>query len=337
MRNAPWKARPKPAPATVVPARKAADALVAIAPNVTATPASNNRQPVSIAARELMPRSAYAATAPVPQTRNITSPPQIRFGEPVAAAASDGPSDRKRPPSAQVATRHGIAPAKVPRAWRGTATAGRSEARTPGRRDPGSAMASTAMMPTANTASSAHQIRWVGAGAYWASALVISAPRARPRVEKALVTSGARWLRDGCRSISAAPIGPVASQLHLRLHADGPGDLPADDPARQVVQQRALAHARLAPQDGDPAPAGQRVGQELVEHLTLAAASEELGGRTGILTRRRPPCIVPRLLAAGISRAYIGDHACGTPQTTGSPRVSPGGDTVAGAQECTEP
>src|SRR5580693_10051615 len=108
MRNAPSKARPKPAPATVEPARKAADAVVAIAPNVTATPASNNRQPVSIAARELMARSTYAATAPVPQTRNITSPPQIRFGEPVAAVASDGPSDRYRPPSAQVATRHGI-------------------------------------------------------------------------------------------------------------------------------------------------------------------------------------------------------------------------------------
>src|ERR1700761_2363387 len=192
MRNAPWKARPKPAPATVVPTRKAADVLVAIAPNVTATPASNNRQPVSIAARDLMPRSTYAAAAPVPQTRNITRPPQTRLGEPVAAAASDGPSDRYRPPSAQVATRHGTAPTKVPRAWGGTAILGRSEARTPGRLDPGSAMASTAAMPTANMASSAHQIRWVGAGAYWTSALVVSAPRARPRVEKPLVTSGAR-------------------------------------------------------------------------------------------------------------------------------------------------
>ena len=72
-------------------------------------------------------------------------------------------------------------------------------------------MASTATMLTAKTASSAHQIRWVGAGAYWTSALVISAPRARPRVEKTLVTTGARWLPAGCRSISAAPIGPLAS------------------------------------------------------------------------------------------------------------------------------
>ena len=76
-------------------------------------------------------------------------------------------------------------------------------------------MASTAGMPAANTASSAHQIRWVGAGAYWASALVTSAPRARPRVEKALVTTGARWLPGGCRSISAAPIGPLASPVAM--------------------------------------------------------------------------------------------------------------------------
>ena len=76
-------------------------------------------------------------------------------------------------------------------------------------------MASTATMPAVNTASSAHQIRWVGAGAYWTSALVISAPRPRPRVEKALVTRGARWLPAGCSSISAAPIGPLASPVAM--------------------------------------------------------------------------------------------------------------------------
>src|SRR5262249_17622924 len=213
--KAPRKARPKPAPATAVPARKAADVVVAIAPNVTATPASKNRQPASIAARELMPRSANAAAAPVPKSRKITSPPHSRFGDPVAAAASDGPSDRYRPPSAHTATKHGMARAKVPRAWPGTATLGRSEDRTPGRLDPGSAMDSTATIPAAKTASSAHQIKRVGAGAYWTSALVIRAPRARPRLEKALVTSGARWLPAGCRSISAAPIGPLASPVAM--------------------------------------------------------------------------------------------------------------------------
>ncbi len=101
--------------------------------------------------------------------------------------------------------------------------------------------------------------------------------------------------------------------------------MPAGDPAGQVAQQRALAHPRLAPQHGHPAPAGERVGDKPVERLTLAAASEELGGRARNLARRRPPCIVPRLLAAGISRAYIGGPTCGTPQTTGSAQgVFPG-------------
>ena len=106
-------------------------------------------------------------------------------------------------------------------------------------------------------------------------------------------------------------------QLHLRLDADGPCDVPASDLAGQVVQQRALAHARLAPQHGDPAPASERVGDKPVELLALAAASEERRGRAGIVTRRRPPCVVPRLLAAGISRAYVCGRACGTPLAQG--------------------
>src|ERR1700755_2828695 len=116
IRKAPEKPRPKPAPATAVPARKATDVVAAIAQNVTATPASKSRQPASIAVRGPTPRSANAATAPVPQIRKITSPPHSRFGEPVAAAASDGPSDRYRPPSAHPETMHGKAGAKVPRA-----------------------------------------------------------------------------------------------------------------------------------------------------------------------------------------------------------------------------
>ena len=70
-------------------------------------------------------------------------------------------------------------------------------------------------------------------------------------------------------------------QLHLRLDAGGPRDMPADHPVGQVPQQRALTHARLAPQDDDPAPARERVGHEPVERLTLAAASEELRGWRG--------------------------------------------------------
>src|SRR5580700_4351504 len=193
IRKEPWKARPKPTPATAVPLRKAGVVVVAIAPNVTAIPTSKHRQPTSIAALGLRLRSANAAAAPVPQSRKITSPPHSRFGEPVASAASDGPSDRYRPPSAHPATMHGTAAAKVFRACRGTATRGRSEARTPGRRDPGSAMAAAATIPAAKTASSAHQIRRVGAGAYWTSALVTRPPRARPKLAKTLITKGARW------------------------------------------------------------------------------------------------------------------------------------------------
>ena len=106
-------------------------------------------------------------------------------------------------------------------------------------------------------------------------------------------------------------------QFHLRFDASGPRDVPPGDPAGQVAQQRALAHPRLAPQHGHPAPPGERVGDKPVERLTLAAASEELRGRAGILTRRRPPCVVPRLLAAGINRAYVSGPACGTPQAQG--------------------
>jgi hypothetical protein len=88
-RKAARKDRPRPTPATAVPARKAADVVVAIAPNVTAVPANRNRQPASIAGRELMPRSTNAAAAAVPQSRKITSPPHTWFREPVAWAASD--------------------------------------------------------------------------------------------------------------------------------------------------------------------------------------------------------------------------------------------------------
>ena len=100
-------------------------------------PTSRPRQPASIVRRGSRPRNANAAAAPMPQSRKMTSPPQIRFGDPVAWAARVGPSDRYRPPSAQPVTMAGTAAAKVGRADRGTTTRGRSEASTPGRREPG--------------------------------------------------------------------------------------------------------------------------------------------------------------------------------------------------------
>ena len=64
----------------------------------------------------LLKAGGGAAAAPVPKSRKITSPPHTGFGEPVAWAASEGPSDRYSPPSAHWATMHGAAAAKVPRA-----------------------------------------------------------------------------------------------------------------------------------------------------------------------------------------------------------------------------
>jgi hypothetical protein len=90
------------------------------------------------------------------------------------------------------------------------------------------------------TASSAHQIRWVGAGAYWTSALVISAPRARPRVEKALVSSGASWLPGGCRSMSAAPIGPVARPVAMPCKQRAMNRAPVSCAARKTAHPATL-------------------------------------------------------------------------------------------------
>ena len=48
------------------------------------------------------------------------------------------------------------------------------------------------------------------------------------------------------------------------------------DPARQVGQQGALTHARLAAQDEDPTRTREHVGHEPVERLTLVTTSEQL-------------------------------------------------------------
>ena len=77
----------------------------------------------------------------------------------------------------------------------------------------------------------------------------------------------------------------AVGQLDLRLDADGPRNAPAADAVGQVAQQRALAHARLPAQDDDPAPTGERIGQELVERLALGATSEE---PRGARTSQRP-------------------------------------------------
>jgi hypothetical protein len=63
--------------------------------------------------------------------------------------------------------------------------------------------------------------------------------------------------------------------LHLRLDAPGGRDPPARDTVREVAEQGALAHAGLTTQDGDSAPAGERVGQELVERLAFGTTPNQ--------------------------------------------------------------
>src|SRR6516164_290575 len=75
----------------------------------------------------------------------------------------------------------------------------------------------------------------------------------------------------------------AVGQLHLRLHPYGRRDPPPTSPAPlvcqpagQVVQQGALAHARLAAQDEDAARVCEHIGHQLVERGTLVTTSEQL-------------------------------------------------------------
>ena len=100
---------------------------------------------------------------------------------------------------------------------------------------------------------------------------------------------------------------PAVGQLHLRLDAHGPRDVPARDAVGQVVQQRALAHARLPPQDDDSTPAGERVGQQPVERFALAPTSEQLRRLTAIVARGRPPSPFTTQVVATRGGDYISD------------------------------
>ena len=95
-----------------------------------------------------------------------------------------------------------------------------------------------------------------------------------------------KMIQHGCAELMQATV----SQLHLRLHADSPGDVPAVDLAGQVPQQRGLPDARLTTDHGHLAPAGERAGQELVERLALGPTSEKpREGRTGLSSQHRLP------------------------------------------------
>jgi hypothetical protein len=63
-------------------------------------------------------------------SRKIARPPHSRSGDRSTCATSDGPRDRQNPLIIHTAITHGSAIANAPRACRGTATRGRSEAKT---------------------------------------------------------------------------------------------------------------------------------------------------------------------------------------------------------------
>jgi hypothetical protein len=68
---------------------------------------------------------------------------------------------------------------RCPGAERGTLMSGRSEARAPGRKVPGSGVAAARTIAARNAPRSSHHTRVVGAGPSWTSTLVPNAPRAR--------------------------------------------------------------------------------------------------------------------------------------------------------------
>jgi hypothetical protein len=87
-------------------------------------------------------------------------------------------------------------------------------------------------------------------------------------------------------------------QLHLGLHAGHAGDTTSGRAVTQVVQERGLAHARLAAQDQDPALPGAHVFQEPVEHLALSVPAAQPRARSGLGHGRPRVEPAPRRLQA---------------------------------------
>ena len=95
-------AGPKPSPAIAVPTNRTAAVPVSIEANVAKAPMMRSRQPPSITTNGFFLASKAEAAAPRPVSRNIRMPPQSKFFECSSCAASDGPSDRKKPATARV-------------------------------------------------------------------------------------------------------------------------------------------------------------------------------------------------------------------------------------------
>ena len=120
---------------------------------------------------------------------------------------------------------------------------------TPGRLGAVSGTASTATVTTRLAPSSNHQTKCVGAGPYWTSALVTSAPAPRPNKVPLPVAIEATPLLPGCRSISAAAIPSVPSPTATPCNALATNRSPTPPAARNKAHETAVIK-RLARMTG---------------------------------------------------------------------------------------
>src|SRR4051794_33313597 len=178
--KAPANAGPNPRPAVAAPARNRAVDPKCRAASVTAIPAIRATSPPRAVARACDSRSQTDAIALMPAMTKIGRPPATWLVSPSTPAVSDGPSERARPPRAQVATRHGIAAMNGVRSAPGTATLGLiARVHEP---SPRTVSGTTIAIPTAraNPPSSSQKTSRVGSGANWTRRPETRAPVARP-------------------------------------------------------------------------------------------------------------------------------------------------------------
>jgi hypothetical protein len=114
---------------------------------------------------------------------------------------------------------------------------------------------STTQTSGRSSATSARSVRVASPTRNRSGAGPVLRPNTVARASRWGTGSRSRWSSMGAELVEAG-----TGQLHLRLDAHRPGDLPAVDPAGQIAQQGGLAHAGLAAQDRDAALTGQHVG-----------------------------------------------------------------------------
>src|SRR6266851_2725160 len=124
---------PKPTPATTVPAAASARACASTPANVSAVPVESEIALISKTRSVGQVRNAKAVRAPAPHSSVTTRPPMKWLCRPKRPAATEGPSERYNPPSAQLATTIGTIPNTSGRRRAGMPTIGISEAGAAGR------------------------------------------------------------------------------------------------------------------------------------------------------------------------------------------------------------